>query len=44
MEDHAGLLGKTMNNALFWLLHLIKTLLAFDGSQGATNVSTVSTV
>ncbi len=44
MEDRAGLLGKTMNSALYWLLHLIKTLLAFDGSQGATNVSVVSAV
>jgi hypothetical protein len=29
MEDCAGLLGKTMNSALYWLLHLIDTLLAF---------------
>jgi hypothetical protein len=29
MEDCAGLLGKTMNNALYWLSHLIDTLLAF---------------
>ena len=28
MEDYAGLLGKTMNSALYWLLHLIDTLLA----------------
>ena len=29
MEDYAGLLGKIMNSALYWLLHLIDTLLAF---------------
>ncbi len=29
MEDCAGLLGKTMNSALYWLSHLIDTLLAF---------------
>ena len=29
MEDCAGLLGKTMNSALYWLLHLIDTLFAF---------------
>uniref|UniRef100_A0A2N9F1X2 Uncharacterized protein n=1 Tax=Fagus sylvatica TaxID=28930 RepID=A0A2N9F1X2_FAGSY len=29
MEDCAGLLGKTMNSALYWLLHLIDMLLAF---------------
>jgi hypothetical protein len=29
MEDCAGLLGKIMNIALYWLLHLIDTLLAF---------------
>ena len=29
MEDCAGLFGKTMNSALYWLLHLIDTLLAF---------------
>ena len=29
MEDCAGLLGKTMNSALNWLLHLIDTLLTF---------------
>jgi hypothetical protein len=28
MEDCGGLLGKTMNSALYWLLHLIDTLLA----------------
>ena len=30
MEDFAGLLGKTMNSALYWLLHLIDTLLALS--------------
>jgi hypothetical protein len=29
MEDCASLLGNTMNNVLYWLLHLIDTLLAF---------------
>ena len=29
MKDCAGLLGKTMNSALYWLLHPIDTLLAF---------------
>ena len=29
MEDCASLLGKIMNSALYWLLHLIDTLLAF---------------
>ena len=29
MEDCAGLLGKTMNSALYCLSHLIDTLLAF---------------
>ena len=29
MEDCAGLLGKTMNSALYWLSHLIDMLLAF---------------
>ena len=29
MEDYAGLLGKTMNSSLYWLLHLIDMLLAF---------------
>ena len=28
MEDCAGLLGKTMNSALYWLSHLIDMLLA----------------
>jgi hypothetical protein len=28
MEDCAVLLGKTMNNAFYWLLHLIDTFLA----------------
>jgi hypothetical protein len=29
MEDCDGLLGKTMNSALYWLSHLIDTLIAF---------------
>ena len=29
MEDCVGLLGKTMNSALYWLSHLINVLLAF---------------
>ena len=33
MEDHAGLLGKTMNSALYWLLHQIDTLQAIDNAQ-----------
>ena len=28
MEDCASLLGKIMNSTLYWLLHLIDTLLA----------------
>jgi hypothetical protein len=30
MGDYAGLLGKTMNSALYWLLHLIDTLLVLS--------------
>ena len=33
MEDCASLLGKTMNSALYWLLHLIDTLLALSFSS-----------
>ena len=29
MEDCAGLLGKIMNSALYWLSHLIDMLIAF---------------
>jgi hypothetical protein len=30
MEDCASLLGKTINSAHHWLLHLIDTLLALE--------------
>ena len=43
MEDCAGLLGKIMNSALYWLLHLIDTLLAFVFSITSL-ISTLVTV
>ena len=43
MEDCAGLLGKTINSALYWLLHMIDTLFAFVFSITSL-ISTLVTV